>query len=179
MLREVSGFLFAIISSDFHAIRQFYAKQCRILCRAKRALFTFAQRSGAMKAPVGLLSDRTVLRKQDGEHPQLPDLSADAALPQGAGGGRFRPECLHRKRLPGLQQLPQNVPAAVWHHTRGVSLPEPEESLITERIERSKSSILDIKSSHLCCMANAKRGRCTRNSPVLSFLYDYAQFIRP
>ena len=26
----------------------------------------FAQRSGAMKAPVGLLSDRTVLRKQDG-----------------------------------------------------------------------------------------------------------------
>lgn len=81
--------------------------------------------------------------------------------------------------LPGLQQLPQNVPAAVWHHTRGVSLPEPEKSLITERIEKSKSSILDIKSSHLCCMANAKRGRCTRNSPVLSFLYDYAQFIRP
>ena len=37
-----------------------------ILCRAKRALFAFAQRSGAMKAPVGLLSDRTVLRKQDG-----------------------------------------------------------------------------------------------------------------
>ena len=28
--------------------------------------FAFAQRSGAMKAPVGLLSDRTVLRKQDG-----------------------------------------------------------------------------------------------------------------
>ena len=28
--------------------------------------FVFAQRSGAMKAPVGLLSDRTVLRKQDG-----------------------------------------------------------------------------------------------------------------
>ena len=26
----------------------------------------FAQRSGAMKAPVGLLSDRTVLRQQDG-----------------------------------------------------------------------------------------------------------------
>ena len=72
-----------------------------------------------------------------------------------------------------------HLPAAVWHHTRGVSLPEPEKSLITERIEKSKSSILDIKSSHLCCMANAKRGRCTRNSPVLSFLYDYAQFIRP
>ena len=32
-------------------------------CRAK---FAFAQRSGAMKAPVGLLSDRTVLRQQDG-----------------------------------------------------------------------------------------------------------------
>ena len=29
-------------------------------------MFAFAQRSGAMKAPVGLLSDRTVLRKQDG-----------------------------------------------------------------------------------------------------------------
>ena len=28
--------------------------------------FAFAQRSGAMKAPVGLLSDRTVLRQQDG-----------------------------------------------------------------------------------------------------------------
>jgi hypothetical protein len=28
--------------------------------------FAFAKRSGAMKAPVGLLSDRTVLRQQDG-----------------------------------------------------------------------------------------------------------------
>ena len=28
--------------------------------------FAFAQRSGTMKAPVGLLSDRTVLRQQDG-----------------------------------------------------------------------------------------------------------------
>ena len=34
--------------------------------QSKKALFAFAQRSGAMKAPVGLLSDRTVLRKQDG-----------------------------------------------------------------------------------------------------------------
>ena len=41
-----------------------------ILCRAKRALFAFAQRSGAMKAPVGLLSDRTVLRsKMEGPCP--------------------------------------------------------------------------------------------------------------
>ena len=31
--------------------------------------FAFAQWSGAMKAPVGLLSDRTVLRKQDGGAP--------------------------------------------------------------------------------------------------------------
>ena len=28
--------------------------------------FAFAERSAAMKAPVGLLSDRTVLRQQDG-----------------------------------------------------------------------------------------------------------------
>ena len=66
MYREVSGFFLWRISSGNYAIRQFYAKRCRILCRAKRALFAFAQRSGAMKAPVGLLSDRTVLRKQDG-----------------------------------------------------------------------------------------------------------------
>ena len=33
-------------------------------------MFAFAQRSGAMKAPVGLLSDRTVLRsKMEGSHP--------------------------------------------------------------------------------------------------------------
>ena len=31
--------------------------------------FAFAQQRGAMKAPVGLLSDRTVLRKQDGGAP--------------------------------------------------------------------------------------------------------------
>ena len=51
MYREVSGFFFWRISSENYAIRQFYAKRCRILCRAKRALFAFAQRSGAMKAP--------------------------------------------------------------------------------------------------------------------------------
>ena len=28
--------------------------------------FAFVERSGTMKAPVGLLSDRTVLRQQDG-----------------------------------------------------------------------------------------------------------------
>ena len=70
MYREVSGFFFWRISSKNYAIRQFYAKRCRILCRAKRALFAFAQRSGAMKAPVGLLSDRTVLRsKMEGPRP--------------------------------------------------------------------------------------------------------------
>ena len=30
------------------------------------ANFAFVERSGTMKAPVGLLSDRTVLRQQDG-----------------------------------------------------------------------------------------------------------------
>ena len=35
----------------------------QVVCRAK---FAFAQQSGAMKAPVELLSDRTVLRQQDG-----------------------------------------------------------------------------------------------------------------
>ena len=34
--------------------------------RAHPDKFAFAQRSGAMKAPVGLLSDRAVLRQQDG-----------------------------------------------------------------------------------------------------------------
>ena len=42
MYREVSGFLFTAISSNFYTIRQFYAKRCRILCRAKRALFAFS-----------------------------------------------------------------------------------------------------------------------------------------
>ena len=70
MLREVSGFLFAMVSSDFYTIRQFYAKRCYDLCSAKRVLFAFAQRSGAMKSPVGTLSDRTVLRsKMEGPRP--------------------------------------------------------------------------------------------------------------
>ena len=37
-----------MISSDFHAIRQFYAKRCRILCRAKRALFGFDVKFGCV-----------------------------------------------------------------------------------------------------------------------------------
>jgi hypothetical protein len=46
MYREVSGFFFWRISSKNYAIRQFYAKRCRILCRAKRALFAFGVRIG-------------------------------------------------------------------------------------------------------------------------------------
>ena len=42
MLREISGFSFWVISSKNYTIRQFYAKRCRILCRAKRALFAFS-----------------------------------------------------------------------------------------------------------------------------------------
>mgnify|MGYP006977072047 CR=1 FL=1 len=61
-----------------------------------------------------------------GEYPQLPDLSADAALPQGAGGGRFRSECLHRKRLSGLQQLPENLPPSVRHHPRRIPRTAPD-----------------------------------------------------
>ena len=40
------------------------------LFRLPRGKLAFAQRSGAMKAPVGLLSDRTVLRsKMEGPRP--------------------------------------------------------------------------------------------------------------
>ncbi|MCC2199331.1 hypothetical protein LKD23_06110 [Faecalibacterium sp. CLA-AA-H233] len=42
MVREVSGFFFWRISGENYTIRQFYAKRCRILCRAKRALFAFS-----------------------------------------------------------------------------------------------------------------------------------------
>ena len=42
------------------------AFSCKLPKAAHFQKFAFAQRSGAMKAPVGLLSDRTVLRKQDG-----------------------------------------------------------------------------------------------------------------
>ena len=39
----------------------------KYFCKVK---FAFAERSAAMKAPVGLLSDRTVLRsKMEGSHP--------------------------------------------------------------------------------------------------------------
>ena len=45
----------------------FSRKLPKVACSQK---FAFAQRSGAMKAPVGLLSDRTVLRsKMEGSHP--------------------------------------------------------------------------------------------------------------
>ena len=36
------------MSSENYAIRQFYAKRCRILCRAKRALFGFGSRNGCV-----------------------------------------------------------------------------------------------------------------------------------
>lgn len=65
-----------------------------------------------------------------GEHPQLPDLSADAALPQGAGGGRFRPERLHRERLPGLQQLSENLPPPVRHHSRRIPRTAPDDDTL-------------------------------------------------
>lgn len=65
-----------------------------------------------------------------GEHPQLPDLSADAALPQGAGGGRFRPERLHRERLPGLQQLPENLPPPVRHYSRRIPRTAPDDDAL-------------------------------------------------
>lgn len=65
-----------------------------------------------------------------GEHPQLPDLSADAALPQGAGRGRFRPERLHRERLPGLQQLPENLPPPVRHYPRRIPCTAPDDEAL-------------------------------------------------
>lgn len=76
------------------------------------------------------------------------------------------------------------IPAAVWHHTRGVSLPEPEESLITDRIKRSKSSIMDLKSSHLCGMANAKRGHFLsfpekRKRPRFVYFFRYSRGVMP
>ena len=40
----------------------FFAGGMMSLLRLPRGKLAFAQRSGAMKAPVGLLSDRTVLR---------------------------------------------------------------------------------------------------------------------
>jgi len=53
----------------------------------------FAQRSGAMKAPVGLSSDRTVLRKQDG-----------GALPRQVTVAP--PRCSSRQGSPGRMPVP-------------------------------------------------------------------------
>ena len=48
----------------------FFAGGMMSLLRLPRGKLAFAQRSGAMKAPVGLLSDRTVLRsKMEGPRP--------------------------------------------------------------------------------------------------------------
>ena len=58
------------------------------LFRLPRGKLAFAQRSGAMKAPVGLLSDRTVLRKQDG-----------GASPRQVTAGL--PRCSSRQGWPG------------------------------------------------------------------------------
>lgn len=64
------------------------------------------------------------------KYPQLPDLSADAALPQGAGGGRFRLERLHRERLPGLQQLSENLPPPVRHYPRRIPRTAPDDDAL-------------------------------------------------
>ena len=48
MYREVSGSFLWRISRGNYAIRQFYAKRCRILCRAKRALFGFDVKFGCV-----------------------------------------------------------------------------------------------------------------------------------
>ena len=53
--------LFAKVSLDF---------SCKLPKATRFQKFAFAKRSGAMKAPVGLLSDRTVLRsKMEGPRP--------------------------------------------------------------------------------------------------------------
>ena len=63
------------------------------LFRLPRGKLAFAQRSGAMKAPVGLLSDRTVLRKQDG-----------GASPRQVTVGL--PRCSSRQGWPGRMPVP-------------------------------------------------------------------------
>ena len=66
----------------------------------------FAQRSGAMKAPVGLSSDRTVLRKQDG-----------GASPRQVTAGL--PRCSSRQGWPG--RMP--VPDVRWlHRDKGIGI---------------------------------------------------------
>ena len=69
------------------------------LFRLPRGKLAFAQRSGAMKAPVGLLSDRTVLRKQDG-----------GASPRQVTA--VLPRCSSRQGWPG--RMP--VPDVRWLH---------------------------------------------------------------
>ena len=69
------------------------------LFRLPCSKLAFAQRSGAMKAPVGLLSDRTVLRKQDG-----------GASPRQVTAGL--PRCSSRQEWPG--RMP--VPDVRWLH---------------------------------------------------------------
>ena len=69
------------------------------LLRLPCGKLAFTQRSGAMKAPVGLLSDRTVLRKQDG-----------GALPRQVTAGL--PSCSSRQESPG--RMP--VPDGQWLH---------------------------------------------------------------
>ena len=69
------------------------------LLRLPRGKLAFAQRSGAMKAPVGLSSDRTVLRKQDG-----------GVSPRQVTVGL--PHCSSRQGWPG--RMP--VPDVRWLH---------------------------------------------------------------
>ena len=53
--------------------------------------FRVCERSAAMKAPVGLLSDRTVLRQQDGGAPprQVPRLQAQRSKMEGPRPDKF------------------------------------------------------------------------------------------
>ena len=84
----------------------FFAGGVMGLFRLPRGKLAFAQRSGAMKAPVGLLSDRTVLRKQDG-----------GALPRQVTVDL--PRCSSRQGWPG--RMP--VPDVRWlHRDRGKCL---------------------------------------------------------
>ena len=59
------------------------------------------------------------------EHPRLPDRAADAGLPPGHRRRQAHPRRLHRERLLGLQQLPENLPQAVRHHPHGVPRQNP------------------------------------------------------
>lgn len=44
--------------------------------------------------------------------------------------GRFRPERLHRERLPGLQQLPENLPPPVRHYPRRIPRTAPDDETL-------------------------------------------------